>query len=148
MTVPMAFAQTQTRNSTTEAQHKRGANMKIRVEHRVNYLSTVLSLSNEQHQKAMTIFSDAAKANSPVFANLRTARKNLSTAVKSNEPASTIKELSNTIGNEAGQLVANEATAREQFYQILNPEQRTKLSQLRSERWGHYGMGARGAMGF
>ncbi len=85
----------------------------MRVQHRVNFLTTVLSLTSSQEQKATTIFTNAAKEDSTVFANLKTTRQQLSTDVKSNEPTSAIMQVSNTIGNYVGQLVANEASAYE-----------------------------------
>jgi len=59
--------------------------------------------------------------------------------VSGNEPASTITKISDTIGNDAGKLVANRAMASEQFHKILTAEQRTKLTQLQHEvrGWGH-----------
>ena len=109
MTTPIAFGQT---HNSNPAQHHR-ASIEMRVQHRVNFLTTVLSLTSSQEQKATTIFTNAAKEDSTVFANLKTARQQLSTDVKSNEPTSAIMQVSNTIGNYVGQLVANEASAYE-----------------------------------
>jgi Spy/CpxP family protein refolding chaperone len=121
----------------------RGRNVAARVDHRVAYLTTVLSLTSAQQQQAKTIFMNAANASSPIFADLKTERQNLSKAVSGNEPASSIAKISDAIGNDAGKLVANRAMASEQFRKILTAEQQTKLTQLRQEAhgWGH-GAGA------
>ena len=132
-------------DATPRREHRMGNNVQARVEHRVARLTKVLSLNSSQQQQATTIFTNAANANRPVFAELRTAGRSLATAVKSNEPASTIKQFSTTIGNDTGELVANEAAAYEQFYQILSPDQQTKLSQM--HRMGFRGgFGGRGVM--
>jgi len=120
-------------------------NIAERVDHRVAYLTTVLSLTSAQQEQAKTIFMNAANANSAVFASLKTERQSLGKAVSGNEPASSIAKISDAIGNDAGKLVANRAMASEQFRKILTTEQQTKLTQLRQEAhgWGH-GMGAFG----
>ncbi len=120
-------------------------NVAARIDHRVAYLATVLSLTSAQQQQAKTIFMNAANANSAVFANLKAERLSLSKAVSGNEPASMIAEISNTIGNDAGKLVANRAMASEEFHKILTAEQQTKFAQLQHEvrGWGH-GFGAFG----
>ena len=137
---PGAFARV---DHAKAANHR--PNVAERIDHRVAYLTTVLSLTSAQHQQAKTIFMSAAKANSAVFANLKTERQSLSKAVSGNEPASTIAMLSDAIGSDAGKLVANRAMASEQFRKMLTAEQQTKLTQLQHEvhGWG-YGGGAFG----
>lgn len=137
---PAAFARV---DNAKPANHQ--PNVAERVDHRVDYLTTVLSLTPAQQQQAKTIFMNAANEDSPVFANLKTERQSLSKAVSGNEPASTIAKLSDNIGNDAGKLVANRAMASEQFRKILTAEQQTKLTQLQHDirGWGH-GMGAFG----
>jgi Spy/CpxP family protein refolding chaperone len=137
---PAAFARV---DHAKTANHR--PNVAERIDHRVAYLTTVLSLTSAQQQQAKTIFMNAAKANSAVFANLKTERQSLSKAVSGNEPASTIAMLSDAIGSDAGKLVANRAMASEQFRKMLTAEQQTKLTQLQQEAhgWGH----GRGAFG-
>ena len=137
---PAAFARV---DHAKTANHR--PNVAERIDHRVAYLATVLSLTSAQQQQAKTIFMNAAKANSAVFANLKTERQSLSKAVSGNEPASTIAMLSDAIGGDAGKLVANRAMASEQFRKMLTAEQQTKLTQLQQEAhgWGH----GRGAFG-
>ena len=137
---PAAFARV---DHAKAANHR--PNVAERVDHRVAYLATVLSLTSAQQEQAKTIFMNAANANSTVFANMKTERQSLSKAVSGNEPAGTIAKISDTIGNDAGKLVANRAMASEQFHKILTAEQQTKLTQLQHEvrGWGH-GFGAFG----
>jgi Spy/CpxP family protein refolding chaperone len=128
--VPGAFAKTS--NWSANANNN-SSNVSTRVQDRVNLLSTALSLNNSQKQQATTIFSDAANANKAVLANLNSKRKDLRTAERNNAPTNQIKQISNQIGNDAGQLVANMATAQEKFDRTLTPQQQTKLAQLQSE---------------
>ena len=115
------------------------ANVAERVDHRVAYLTTVLSLNSAQQEQTKTIFMNTANADSALFANLKAERQNLNKAVKSDEPASSIAKISDAIGSDAGKLAANRAMASEQFRKILTAEQQTKLTQLRHEGhgWGH-----------
>lgn len=138
---PGAFAQV---DHAQAANHR--PNVAARVDHRVAYLATVLSLTSAQQAQAKTIFMNAANAESTVFANLKAERQSLRKAVSGDEPASTIAEISNTIGNDAGKLAANRAMASEEFHKILTAEQRTKLTQLQHEvrGWGHGFGGFRG----
>jgi len=115
-------------------------NISSRVDEHVKYLTTVLSLSGEQQQKATDIFTKVANENSSVFKNLKTERKELSAAVEEKEPSSQIKHISDKIGNDVSQLACNVAMAGEQFYQTLNPQQQTKMTQLQNEHIGRMGM--------
>ena len=135
---PAAFARVDTPKSANSRPQ-----VAARVDHQVDYLTTVLSLTSSQRQQAKTIFMNAANANAVVFANLKTERQSLNKAVSGNEPTKSIAMLSDAIGSDTGKLVANRAMASEQFHKILTPEQQTKLTQLQHEShsWGH-GMGA------
>jgi Spy/CpxP family protein refolding chaperone len=117
------------------------------VQHRVNFLTTVLSLTAAQQQQATTIFTNAANATSSLHSSMKTAHDSLKTAIKSNDTAG-IDQAAATIGNLTAQLVSGQAKAHAAFYQILTPDQQNKLSQLESEGGpGHmFGMGA-GPMG-
>lgn len=137
---PAAFA----REENAKPANRR-ANVAERVDRRVAYLTTVLSLTSAQQEQAKTIFVNAANASSAVFANMKMERQSLSKAVSGNQPANSIAKISDAIGNDAGKLVANRAMASEQFRKILTAEQQTKLTQLQHEvhGWGH-GVGAFG----
>ena len=128
----------QTESATAQTPH----NPATFVQHRVNYLTTVLSLSSAQQAQATTIFTGAANNMSSIHSEMKTTRQSLQTAVKNNDTAQ-INQLSSTMGGLAGQMIQSRATAKAAFYQTLTPEQQTKLTQLESQRhgWGHKGMG-------
>ena len=108
------------------------------IQRRVNLLTTVLSLTSNQQTQATTIFTAAAASNMVVRNNLQTARQSLADAVKNNDTAM-IDQLSTTIGNLTGQLTSGDAKANAAFYQMLTPDQQTKLNQLKSQRPGMFG---------
>ena len=99
------------------------------VQHRVSYMTTVLSLSNAQQQQAIAIFTTAAKDASAVHDSLRSAHESLSTAVKSNDNAA-IEQAAVTIENLIAQLTAARAKGEATFYQILTADQQNKMTQL------------------
>lgn len=107
------------------------------VQHRVKMLTTLLSLTSAQQQQATAIFTNAATTTSGVHASLRAAHQDLNVAVKSNDTAA-IDRLAAQIGNSMAQLTSTEAKAKAAFYQILTPEQQTKLSQFQSEAHGGF----------
>ena len=113
-----------------------------RVERRVQFLTTLLTLTTAQQQQATTIFTNEATSATTLLASLRTARQSLRTAVE-NTDANTINQLSTTIGNLTAQLASNEATANAAFYQMLTPDQQAKLKdyQSRGPRGGGRGRG-------
>jgi Spy/CpxP family protein refolding chaperone len=105
-------------------------------QHRVERLTTLLSLTSAQQQQATTIFTNAATARSAAHANLKTAHQNLKDAVKSNNTA-TIDQAANAIGALTTQTTSIYAKAQAAFFQILTPDQQTKLSQFESQNHGH-----------
>jgi Spy/CpxP family protein refolding chaperone len=114
------------------------------VQHRVSYLTTVLSLTNMQQQQATTIFTNAAKDASTVHDSLRSAHESLSAAVKSNDNAA-IEQAAATIGNLIAQLTAARAKGEATFYQILTADQQNKMTQLEKARgpfFTDFGFGA------
>lgn len=109
----------------------------------VKFLTTMLSLNAAQQQQATTIFTDAASASASVRQNMRDARQNLDAAVKSNNAAG-IDQAAATIGQLTTQLTSIEAKARAAFYQVLTPDQQSKLTELRMHggpggHFGHFG---------
>jgi Spy/CpxP family protein refolding chaperone len=105
------------------------------VQHRVKYLTTVLSLTTEQQQQATTLFSNAAGADEAVHKNMRAAHQDLQAAVKANDAAG-IDQAANAIGGLSAQLISAQAKADAAFYQLLSAEQQTKLSQLQAAGGG------------
>lgn len=116
-----------------------------RVQHRVEFLTTLLSLTPTQQEQATTIFTNAATADATVHSSLKTAHQGLGDAIKTNNTAN-IEQFATTIGNLTAQVVANQAKADAAFYQILTPEQQTKLSQFESQNHDHGEWGMRGPM--
>jgi Spy/CpxP family protein refolding chaperone len=112
------------------------------MQHRIAFLTTLLTLTTAQQQQATTIFAAAATAAAPLHTSMKAARQALQTAVTGND-AATIDTNAATIGSLTSQLTSVEAKASAAFYQILTPEQQTKLTQFESQ--GHGGFG--GAMG-
>lgn len=102
---------------------------KTRIEMRVNMLASLLSLTDDQKSKALTIFTDAYNAGETARAGLQTARESLADAVKTNNTAA-IDQLSGTVGTFTGHLTAIEAKAEAAFYALLTPEQRTKYDSM------------------
>jgi Spy/CpxP family protein refolding chaperone len=103
------------------------------VQRRVNFLTTLLSLTNNQQTEATTILTNAAASAAAVRTSLRTARQTLADAVTRNDTA-TIDQASTAIGNLTGQLTSTEAKSDAAFFQMLTPDQQTKFTQLKSQR--------------
>jgi Spy/CpxP family protein refolding chaperone len=112
------------------------------IQHRISFLTTLLTLTTAQQQQATTIFTNEATAAMPVHTSMKTAREALKTAITSND-AAIMSTNATTIGTLTAQLTSIEATADAAFYQLLTPEQQTKFTQFESQ--GHGGFG--GAMG-
>jgi Spy/CpxP family protein refolding chaperone len=131
----LAFAQSSGSSSTgTPTGPTRGNG----IQHRISFLTTFLTLTTAQQQQATTIFTTAATAAMPVHTSMKAAREALKTAVTGND-AATISTTANTIGTLTAQLTSIEATADAAFYQILTPEQQTKLTQFESQNHGGFG---------
>lgn len=131
LAAPALFAQTS--GTTSASGSTRAANM---VQHRVNYLTTVLSLTSAQQTQVTNILTSAATNQSTVHATMKTARTNLQNAINSNDTAA-IEQASNSIGTLVAQQVLTRARTEAAIYQALTPEQQTKMSQLESQ--GHRG---------
>jgi len=137
-TLAASFAFAQSSGSTTAPTPGHGNG----IQHRISFLTTLLTLTTAQQQQATTIFTNAATAASPVHSSMKTAHESLKTAVTGND-AATIDQTATTIGTLTAQLTSIEAKAQAAFYQILTPDQQTKLTQFESQG----GRGFGGAMG-
>jgi Spy/CpxP family protein refolding chaperone len=129
-------------SAQTQTQHTPPSPAAI-AQHRVNFLTTVLSLTPAQQQQATTIFTNAATTASGIRSQMKTARQSLATAVQNDDTAA-ISQLSSTIGNLVSQQVSNAATAKAAFYKTLTADQQSKVTQLQSER---HEMGFKGMRG-
>ena len=105
-----------------------------RVQHRVAFLTKLLDLTSAQQQQATSIFTSAASSVSGIRSNMKSAHQSLETAVQQNNSAA-IEQYAATIGNLTGEITAADAKAEAAFYQILTPEQQSKLTQF--EQAGH-----------
>jgi hypothetical protein len=92
-------------------------------------LTTLLSLTSDQQAQAGTIFAAAVTAHAALRTNLKTARTNLGTAIRNNDSAG-INQASGAIGNLTAQITAAGANANAAFFQILTPDQQSKLAQF------------------
>jgi Spy/CpxP family protein refolding chaperone len=106
----------------------------------VKYLTTLLSLTTAQRQQATAIYTNSATAEESVHLGLRSAHESLRTAIKNNDGAS-IDQASNALAQEIAQSTSTRAKADAAFYQILTPDQQSKLSDFESERPGPFPFG-------
>ena len=113
------------------------------VQHRVEFLTSILNLSQSQQNQATTIFTSAEQSLATIMQNMHTAHQTLDTSVKANDSAG-IDQAATTIGNLTAQMTAAHAKAEAAFYQILNSDQQNKFSQLRQHGPGRHGFGMRG----
>jgi Spy/CpxP family protein refolding chaperone len=94
----------------------------------LNSLAALLSLSTAQQLQAAAIFTSAAGTRASVRSSLKAARKALKDAVRNNDSGG-IAQASNALGVLTGQHIASGAAANAAIFQLLTPDQRTKLSQ-------------------
>ena len=120
------------------AQHKQPPDPAEMVQHHVDHLTKMLSLTPQQQQQATTLLTQVVNNQKTTHEQMQTAHQNLALAIKNNDTAS-IDQNSNTIGNLMAQQVAAHAKAMATFYQSLTPDQQTKFQDM-----VHHGMG----MGF
>lgn len=121
--------------SFVSAQTQRTHSPAAMVQHRVSYLTTLLSLTPEQQQQATTIYTNAAASSQSVRSQMKSAHQALEAAIQKNDTA-TIGQLSTTIGSLVAKQTLDEATAKAAFFQTLTPDQQTKLTQLQGQRHG------------
>jgi Spy/CpxP family protein refolding chaperone len=117
-----------------------GPNSANAVQRRVNFLTTLLSLTSSQQQQATTIFTNEAAAASSLHSSMKSAHTALNEAIQKNDTAG-IDQASSTIGSLTAQLTSAQAKANAAFYQILMPDQQTKFTQLESQGRGFGAMG-------
>jgi Spy/CpxP family protein refolding chaperone len=130
---PAAFSQETEAASTAPNEAGRAARM---VQHRVAYLTTVLTLTSAQQAQVTTILTNAATNQSTIHTSMKTAHTNLQTAIRSNDTAA-MEQAANSIGTLTGQETLAHAKTEAAIYQVLTPEQQTKMAQLDAE--GHHG---------
>ena len=99
------------------------------IQMRVQHLTSMLSLTDEQKAKATTIFTEAQSASQTPRTSLQTTMESLDDAVKTNNTAS-IDQLSITAGTLSGQMMAIQRKADAAFYSILTAEQKEKYDSM------------------
>ncbi len=124
--VPATFAQTTDAVATIAPD---GHNPAARIDHRVNMMSTVLTLNSSQQTQLRTILTNESTTESGFHTSMKAAHTNLKTAIQSNDTAS-IEQIATQIGNITAQSIASHAKAEAAIYQLLTPEQQTKAAQL------------------
>jgi poly-gamma-glutamate capsule biosynthesis protein CapA/YwtB (metallophosphatase superfamily) len=92
-------------------------------------LTTLLSLSSDQQAQATTVFGAAVTTQAALRKSLKAARESLGAAVMKNDSAG-INQASGAIGMLTAQITAAGAKANAAFYQILTPDQQSKLAQF------------------
>lgn len=111
-------------------------------QNRVDFLGTVLSLTNTQKTQAAAIFEQAQTASASLRETQGQQHAALQDAAKSNAADGTIDDLAATLGAKSGQLAAIHTKADAKFYALLTTEQRTKLDELHANGRGMRGPGA------
>ena len=106
-----------------------GPNPAKMAQRRVKFLTTLLSLNTQQQTQAVTIFDDQYTANATVHSSLRADRKNLKTAIQSNNQ-SVMSQDATQIGTLTAQITLNDAQASARFYQILTTAQQMQWAQF------------------
>jgi Spy/CpxP family protein refolding chaperone len=119
------------------AQHGNPPDPGKMAQHHLNFLTKQLSLTPQQQQQASTIFSEAATNAKATHGQMRAAHDSLKAAIQKNDAAG-IEQAANTIGNLTTQMISSHAKAQAAFYQILTPDQQTKMNEMESR---HHGMG-------
>jgi Spy/CpxP family protein refolding chaperone len=137
MAAPAVFAQTADTTTAPTGGAGRGTHM---IQHRLNYMTTVLSLTPAQQTQVKAVLTAAAANKSASHGSMKTAHETLKTAIHSNDAAS-MEQATNTIGTMMAQEMLAHAKTEAAIYQLLTPEQQTKMTQLES-------MGHRGGHGF
>jgi len=114
---------------------------------RVDFLATVLSLTDAQKTQATAIFDAAETASTSLRETHAQQRTALNDAAKSNASDASIDQLAATLGATSGQLAAIQTKAFAKFYALLTTEQRTKLDALHANGRGMRGPGAELSVG-
>lgn len=141
MAAPAIFAQTADTAAPPADPAGRGAHM---VQHRVDYMTTVLSLTPAQQTQIKNVLTTATASRGTTHGSMKAAHTALKTAIHNNDAAG-MEQAANTIGSLMGQEALAHAKTEAAIYQLLTPEQQTKMTQLEAvEHRGHGGPGGPG----
>src|SRR6202007_2558646 len=114
---PAAFAQETDAASTASNEAGRAARM---VQHRVAYLTTVLSLTSAQQSQVTNLLTNAQTNRSTAHTSMKTAHTNLQKAIRANDAAA-MEQAANSIGTLAAQQALAHAKTEAAIYQVLTP---------------------------
>ena len=120
------------------AQMDKGHDPAQRIQHRVEHLTQELGLTSAQQQQATTIFTNAIASQKSIHDQMRAAHESLKAAVQKND-STAIDQTSSTIGSLTAQMTSAHAKAQAAFYQILTPDQQSKLKEMDGHHHGHMG---------
>ncbi|MGA7855431.1 MAG: Spy/CpxP family protein refolding chaperone [Candidatus Acidiferrales bacterium] len=107
------------------------------IQHRVSYLTTVLSLNSAQQTQVTNILTNAEANRGTIHTSMKTAHTNLQNAIHSNDAAA-MEAAANSIGTLTAQETLAHAKTEAAIYQVLTADQQTKMAQLETEG-GHRG---------
>jgi Spy/CpxP family protein refolding chaperone len=127
------------------AQHGQPPDPAQMVQHHVDHLTKMLSLTPQQQQQATTLLTQVMNNQKTTHEQMKTAHDNLQAAIKNNDTAG-IEQASNTIGTLTSQQIATHAKAMATFFQTLNPDQQSKFTEMVKHGMGMemHGPGMRG----
>src|ERR1700684_2393420 len=135
------FAQTPAADAPPENGAAHGQRM---IQHRLAYMTTVLSLTTAQQTQVKSVLTAAVANGSTTHGSMKTAHDNLKTTIHANDAAG-MEQAATTIGNLMAQEELSRATTEADIYQLLTPEQQTKKDA--PEREGRRGGGGSGTRG-
>ncbi len=127
------------------AQHGQPPDQAQMVQHHVDHLTKMLSLTPQQQQQATTLLTQVMNNQKTTHEQMSAAHENLQAAIKNNDTAG-IEQASNTIGTLTSQQIAAHAKAMATFFQTLNPDQQSKFTEMVKHGMG-MGMGGPGMHG-
>jgi len=119
---------TLTKHSGSKAAYKVPKSAAKQVKY-LNTMTALLSLTPAQQEQAAAIFANAASARVRAHSDIQAAHRQLAAAVTNNDGAS-ISRTSAALGALMSQRFSNGAMANAAFYQLLTPDQQTKLVQF------------------
>ena len=111
----------------------------------VQQYSSLLTLTSEQQEQALTIYTAAATTTEPLQTSERTLHQTLETAITTGE-ASVISQTAASLGQINGEITAARALADAKFYQLLTADQQTRFTALKNTHM-HGGPGGGGPGG-
>jgi Spy/CpxP family protein refolding chaperone len=106
-------------------------------------MATQLNLTEDQKQQTRSIMQASRESSRLVVQQLRQSRQALRDAIKGGKSGAEIDQLSDNVGNLAGQLATMRARSFAKTYALLTPEQRTKADEMAHHARGMF-MGGHG----